>query len=65
MSDNRIQKGVRRGPEFEIQVDGEKTVAHEGETVAAALMAGGKADLRRNREKKRAQGGVLRHRPVP
>lgn len=35
----RIEKGVERGKGFEIEVDGEKVLAYEGETIAAALLA--------------------------
>jgi sarcosine oxidase, subunit alpha len=42
MENFRVFKGVERGRQFEIEVDGEKIVAFEGETVAAALVAAGK-----------------------
>jgi predicted molibdopterin-dependent oxidoreductase YjgC len=41
MADLRIWKDVDRGRVFEIEVDGKKITAYEGETVAAALMAAG------------------------
>ena len=44
--DNRLHKGVERGRQFEITVDGEKIVAYEGETIAAAMIAAGKQTLR-------------------
>jgi D-hydroxyproline dehydrogenase subunit gamma len=37
----RINKGVVRGKPFEIEVDGKKILAYEGETIAAALIAAG------------------------
>ena len=37
----RIQTGVERGRQFEIEVDGRPVVAYEGETIAAALLASG------------------------
>ena len=42
MEDLRIQEGVDRGKEFQIEVDGEKVSAYEGETVAAVIVAAGK-----------------------
>ena len=44
--DERIYKGVERGQQFDIWVDGEKIVAFEGETIGAALMAAGRRTLR-------------------
>jgi predicted molibdopterin-dependent oxidoreductase YjgC len=38
---SRIPKGVERGNEFQITVDGRIVSAHEGETIAAALLAAG------------------------
>jgi predicted molibdopterin-dependent oxidoreductase YjgC len=37
----RIPRGVERGAQFEIEVDGRPVVAFEGETIAAALIASG------------------------
>jgi len=42
MVDRRVEKGVKRGKPFEIEVDGETLVAYEGETVAAVLVAAGR-----------------------
>ena len=42
----RIRAGVERGRQFEIDVDGEKVLAHEGETIAAALLASGRRTFR-------------------
>ena len=39
MSDLRVHKGVERSRPFEIEVDGEKLVASEGESIAAVLLA--------------------------
>src|SRR5512143_3371229 len=41
MQDRRIHAGTRRGRRFEIEVDGQKIFAYEGETIAAALLAAG------------------------
>lgn len=38
----RIQSGVRRGPQFYIEVDGEQVVAYPGETIATVLLASGR-----------------------
>lgn len=35
----RIDRGIQRGQQIRITVDGESIVAYEGETVAAALIA--------------------------
>ena len=56
MIDRRIQKGVVRGKRFEIEVDGEKIPAYEGETIAAALLAAGKRLSRFTRKRKQARG---------
>ena len=41
MEDLRIWQDVERGTAFEIEIDGQKIAAYEGETVGAALMAAG------------------------
>ena len=46
MPDLRVHKGVERTRQFEIEVDGEKLIAFEGETIAAVLMAAGRRTLR-------------------
>ncbi len=46
----RVYKGVQRGRQFEILVDGEKIVAYEGETIAAALTAAGLRTLRHTKK---------------
>lgn len=40
-ADLRITDGVERGPRVTFQCDGRDIVAHEGESLAAALWAGG------------------------
>ena len=42
----RIQAGIERGQRIEFELDGEKVVAYEGETIAAALIASGKRTFR-------------------
>ncbi len=54
--DNRIQKSVERGQEFEIIVDGEPITAYEGETIGAALLAAGKRTLRYTNKKEHPRG---------
>ena len=44
--ESRVYQGVERGRSFEIEVDGEKIVAFEGETIGAALLAAGRRTLR-------------------
>jgi len=56
MTDRRVEKGVKRGRQFEIEVDGEKIIAYEGETVAAALAAAGRRTLRRTTQKNHPRG---------
>ncbi len=41
MQHRRVKIGTRRGRRFEIEVDGQKVLAYEGETIAAALLAAG------------------------
>jgi predicted molibdopterin-dependent oxidoreductase YjgC len=41
MTDRRIKIETRRGRRFEIEVDGRKVLAYEGETIAAVLLAAG------------------------
>ena len=47
MKERRIAKGIKRGRCFEIEVNGDKIDAYEGETVAAALIAAGLKTFRR------------------
>jgi predicted molibdopterin-dependent oxidoreductase YjgC len=41
MQDRRVKIETRRGQRFEIEVDGRKVLAYEGETIAAVLTAAG------------------------
>ncbi len=43
----RVEKGVARGRQFEMEVDGRTVVAFDGETIAAALIAAGVRTFRR------------------
>ena len=56
MVNRRVEKGVKRGKPFEIEVDGEKLVAYEGETVAAVLAAAGRRTFRWTEKKKHPRG---------
>lgn len=47
MTGYRVKDGVERGDPFEMDVDGEKLIAYQGETIAAALVASGKLTFRR------------------
>ncbi|MCF7938596.1 MAG: (2Fe-2S)-binding protein [Spirochaetales bacterium] len=49
IQDRRIGKGVQRGQSFEIEINGQRVLAYEGETIAAVLMAVGKHIFRRTR----------------
>lgn len=44
--ERRFSRSVERGQPFEIEVDGEKMVAYQGETIGAALLASGRRTLR-------------------
>ena len=52
----RIQTGVERSKRFEIEVDGEKILAYEGETIATALLAAGKRICRKTTKNGEARG---------
>lgn len=52
----RIQFGVERKNSFEIDVDGDKILAFEGETVAAALLASGRRVFRKTEIRKSPRG---------
>lgn len=56
MAGRRVEKGVKRGRRFEIEVDGEKLVAYEGETIAAVVMAAGKRTFRHTPKKNHPRG---------
>lgn len=52
----RVQAGVDRGKCFEIEVDAERILAYEGETIAAALLAAGKRICRKTTKNKEPRG---------
>jgi predicted molibdopterin-dependent oxidoreductase YjgC len=54
--DRRIQTGVRRGKRFEIEVNGQRIPAFEGETIATTLLAAGIKICRNTRVKKQPRG---------
>ena len=56
MENRRVDKGVGRGSRFEIEVDGRKIVAYEGETVGSVLVAAGLHTLRRTPKKDHPRG---------
>ncbi|UCF92880.1 MAG: (2Fe-2S)-binding protein [Desulfobacterales bacterium] len=56
MINRRVEKGVARGREFEIEVDGEKLRAHEGETIAAVMLAAGRRTFRQTGLRQQARG---------
>jgi len=56
MVNRRVEKGVQRGKSFEIEVDGERLVAYEGETLAAVLVAAGRRTFRWTEKKKHPRG---------
>ena len=39
--DLRIQRGITRGPAFQIEIDGKVVTAYPGETIATVLIASG------------------------
>ena len=47
MTNRRVEHGVVRSRQFEIEVDGRTIIAYEGETIGAVLMAAGVCTLRR------------------
>ena len=56
MKDYRVRRGVERGKKFDIEVDGQRIAAYEGETVAAALLAAGKIITNHTPIKKERRG---------
>lgn len=56
MANRRIQKGFERSKKFEIEVNGEKITAFEGETIASALIGAGKHTFRRTPKKNQPRG---------
>jgi len=56
MKNRRVTQGVARGRQFEIEVDGQKILAYEGETIGAALAAAGVHALRRTPKQHHPRG---------
>jgi hypothetical protein len=56
MANHRIIKGFERSKEFEIEVDGEKITAFQGETIASALIGAGRQTFRRTPKKNQPRG---------
>ena len=56
MADRRVSQGIARGPAFEIEVDGRRIVAYEGETIGAALIAAGIYRLRHTAKQHQPRG---------
>ncbi len=56
MVNRRIQTGVERKKCFEIEVNGERILTYEGETIAATLLAAGKRICRKTTKKKEPRG---------
>lgn len=56
MRDRRVERGVERGRQFEIEVDGRAIIAYEGETIAAAVAAAGIHTLRRTAKRDHPRG---------
>ncbi len=52
----RIEAGIERGKQFEIDVDGTPVTAYEGETVAAALIASGITTFRHTAKHRSPRG---------
>lgn len=52
----RISAGVERGPQVEIEVDGERITAFEGETIATTLLAAGKQNFRHTTKQNAPRG---------
>ncbi len=55
-TNRRVQLGVERGKSFEIEVDGERILAYEGETIAEALLAAGKRVFRKTAKRREPRG---------
>ena len=56
MQDRRVDRGVQRGAGFAIEVDGQTMLAHEGETIAAVLLAAGRKIFRTTSKNGRPRG---------
>jgi len=54
--DRRVRKAVEKKVPFEIEVDGEKIPAFEGETIAAAILAAGIQVFRKTSKRKEGRG---------
>ena len=54
--DLRVYEGVDRGQKFEIEVDGEKMTAYEGETIASVLHAEGRLAMNYTPKRKDPRG---------
>jgi predicted molibdopterin-dependent oxidoreductase YjgC len=54
--DLRVYEGVDRGQKFEIEVDGEKMTAYEGETIASVLHADGRLTMNYTPKRKAPRG---------
>ncbi len=52
----RVERGVERGKSLEIEIDGGRVLAYEGETIAAALLAAGKRICRNTAKRKEPRG---------
>jgi predicted molibdopterin-dependent oxidoreductase YjgC len=52
----RVEKGIARGRQFEIEVDGRKIIAYEGETVGTALVAAGVQTFRHTAKRNQPRG---------
>jgi predicted molibdopterin-dependent oxidoreductase YjgC len=52
----RVEKGIARGRQFEIEVDGRKIIAYEGETVGTALVAAGVQIFRHTAKRNQPRG---------
>jgi len=56
MADRRVKAQFERGNSFEIEIDGERIIAYEGETIAAALLAAGRRSFRYTIQKNQPRG---------
>jgi aerobic-type carbon monoxide dehydrogenase small subunit (CoxS/CutS family) len=52
----RLEQGIRRGPSFEITIDGESVMAYPGETIATVLLCAGKRRFRATAESGEPRG---------
>jgi predicted molibdopterin-dependent oxidoreductase YjgC len=56
IGNQRVEKGIARGRQFEIEVDGRKIIAYEGETVGTALVAAGVQTFRHTAKRNQPRG---------